>query len=218
MITFLTKIHGVENEEFKPSNASKFGYITHLTLNIANNAAAYRAQPQLTDILDNFLYRVMNCEAMMPELIEMKALKDSSGTITLLILYLLVSFGIFGVILMMTKERQQEFGILLSIGMKRRQLALVIWLETIFLGLLGATAGILLSYGLMYYLSINPIEVTGDMAETYAKFGIEPKLPASIDADIFYKQGFIVLLVTTLLAFYPCISIWRMRPVEGLRG
>jgi ABC-type antimicrobial peptide transport system permease subunit len=130
---------------------------------------------------------------------------------------LIVSFGIFGVILMMTKERQHEFGVLLSIGMKRHQLALITWLETLFLGVLGVLIGIGVSYGLMYYLSVNPIVVTGDMAATYAKFGIEPLLPASVDADLFYKQALIVGVITTLMALYPCLSIWRMQPVDAMR-
>lgn len=192
--------------------------VTTAILDIPNKTIASQAIPQLQNQLDTNTYEVLDWKARMPELLEMKELKQSSNVITLFILYLIVSFGIFGVILMMTKERQKEFGILLSIGMKRGQLALITWLETLFLGLLGAVVGLAVAYALMYYLSVNPIVVTGDMAATYAKFGIEPKLPASVDADLFYKQALIVLFITTLLALYPSISIWKMQPVEGMRA
>lgn len=192
--------------------------VTTAILDLPNKTIASQALPQLQNQLDTSSYEVLDWKVRMPELLEMKELKESSNVITLFILYLIVAFGIFGVILMMTKERQKEFGILLSIGMKRGQLALITWLETLFLGLLGTVVGLAVAYALMYYLSVNPIVVTGDMAATYAKFGIEPKLPASVDADLFYKQALIVLFITTLLALYPSISIWKMKPVEGMRA
>ncbi|WP_052599186.1 FtsX-like permease family protein [Aureispira sp. CCB-QB1] len=193
--------------------------VTTAVLDINDKNAAELALSSLMSTLDTAsAYDVLSWQKMMPELMEMKDLKESSNVITVFILYFIVSFGILGVILMMTKERQREFGVLISIGMKRSKLALITWIETIFLGLLGAFVGIAVAYGLMYYLSINPIVVTGDMAETYAKFGIEAKLPASTDVDIFYTQGIIVLCITTVLALYPCLQIWKMKPIDAMRA
>lgn len=192
--------------------------INSVVLDIDNKRATEKALAALSTQLDTVAYELMDWKAMMPELMEMKSLKESSNFISIMILYLIVSFGIFGTILMMTKERMYEFGVLLSIGMKRGQLALAVWVETLMLGLLGALVGVFLSYGLMYYLMVNPIEVTDpNMVETYAKFGIEPLLPASVDGDLFYVQAGVVLLITTFLALYPCWKIWRMKPVESMR-
>ncbi|BDS13828.1 ABC transporter permease [Aureispira anguillae] len=193
--------------------------ITSAVLTIDNRTIADKVLKELTHTIDTAVtYEIMGWKEMMPDLMEMKDLKESSNMITVFILYFIVSFGIFGTILMMTKERQYEFGILLSIGMKRSQLALTTWMETLLLGFLGAMLGIVISYGLMYYLSVNPIVVTGDMAETYAKFGIEAKLPASVDLDLFYMQGIIVMIITTVLALYPCLKIWRMKPIDAMRA
>jgi len=192
--------------------------ITSAVLNIDNKVDAARVMPKLRNSIDTAQYEVMGWEKLMPEIVEMRDLKSSGNVVTIFILYLIVSFGVFGTILMMTKEREYEFGILLSIGMKRGQLALAIWLETILLALLGVVIGIVLSYGLMYYLKINPIVVTGDMAETYAKFGIAATLPPSTDWDIFAVQGFVVLVISTLIALYPAYKIWKMKPVEAMRG
>jgi ABC-type lipoprotein release transport system permease subunit len=193
--------------------------LTTVVLDVPNKYAAQLAVNNLKGSLDTATtYDVLGWQEMMPELMEMRAMKESSNVITVFILYLIVSFGIFGVILMMTKERQREFGVLLSIGMKRRQLALVIWIETIFLGLIGAIIGIGISYALMYYFYLNPIPLTGDMAKAYADFGIEAKLCVSVDYDIFYTQGIVVMFITTILALYPCIQIWKMKPVEAMRA
>ena len=58
------------------------------------------------------------------------------------ILYVIVCFGIFGTVLMMTEERMYEFGVLLSIGMNRIKLYLIILLETIMLSSIGVIIGI----------------------------------------------------------------------------
>lgn len=193
--------------------------LTTVVLDVPNKYAAELAVSNLNASLDTAnAYDVLGWQEMMPELMEMRAMKESSNVITVFILYLIVSFGIFGVILMMTKERQREFGVLLSIGMKRRQLAIIIWIETIFLGFLGAVIGIAISYALMYHFYLNPIPLTGDMAKAYADFGIEAKLCVSIDWDIFYTQGIIVMFITTILALYPCFQIWKMKPVEAMRA
>jgi len=193
--------------------------LTTVVLNVPDKYAAELAISNLNTSLDTATtYDVLGWQEMMPELVEMKAMKESSNVITVFILYFIVSFGIFGVILMMTKERQREFGVLLSIGMKRRQLAIIIWIETIFLGFLGAVIGIAISYALMYHFYLNPIPLTGDMAKAYADFGIEAKLCVSIDWDIFYTQGIIVMFITTILALYPCFQIWKMKPVEAMRA
>ena len=43
--------------------------------------------------------------------------------------------AVFGTILMMTRERQYEFGVLIGIGMNRLRLGATVWLEIVFMGL-----------------------------------------------------------------------------------
>ena len=48
---------------------------------------------------------------------------SKSGMIMIIILYLVIAFGIFGTVLMMTAERRREFGVLVAIGMQKSKLA-----------------------------------------------------------------------------------------------
>ena len=135
-----------------------------------------------------------------------------------MVLYLIIGFGIFGTILMMLKEREYEFGILKAIGMRSVKLNLMLWLETIFLGLIGCFAGILFAFPIVYYFYKKPIQLSGEMAAAYEKFGVEPLLPASIDASIFINQALIVFFLITILAIYPMIKIYNLKPVQAMRG
>ncbi len=194
------------------------GLLSTLVLDIENKSTAERAVAELQKTLNADDYELKDWKQMMPEIIEMKALKESSNKIMLLVLYLIVSFGIFGVIVMMTKERQYEFAVLLSIGMQRRTLSMITWLETVLLGVFGALIGIVASYAMMYYILLNPIKVTGDMAVAYEKFGIEPILLTSVDLDIFANQAITVFVITSLIALYPLNKIWKMKPVDAMRS
>ena len=121
---------------------------------------------------------------------------------------------------MMTRERSYEFGVLVGIGMHRWQLSLVVWMEIVLLGLLGAIVGMLISFPLVYYFAMNPIDLSimGEEAvQTYEKFGMEPILPAVIEPSIFVLQAVLVFFITTVLALYPWFKIRGLQPISAMR-
>ena len=145
--------------------------------------------------LDSEKYEVKDWQQMIPELLEARELDEGSAILILGILYFIITFAIFGTILMMTKEREYEFGVLVSIGMRRWKLFSVIWWETVFVGLIGAMLGILVSIPINYYYHANPIDlsVMGEEAvATYEKFGIDPVLPFAFEFSIFFNQAIII--------------------------
>ena len=170
--------------------------------------------------LDSEKYEVKDWQQMIPELLEARELDEGSAILILAILYFIITFAIFGTILMMTKEREYEFGVLVSIGMRRWKLFSVIWWETVFVGLLGAIIGIIISIPINYYYHVNPIDlsVMGEEAvAVYEKFGIDPVLPFAFEMSIFLWQAFIIFIVTTILALYPFWKIRYLKPVDSMR-
>lgn len=198
------------------------GLLTSLAVKIGEKQEASVAIDRLREKLDTAqTYEVMGWEELMPELVEAREVDTAGNVIVLLILYVIIAFGIFGTILMMTKERSYEFGVLLAIGMKRHSMGFMVWLETVFLGLLGAVAGMIASLPLIYYFYVHPIDFgkfSKDMATAYEKFGFEPIFPAALDAGIFLQQALVVLAITSVMAIYPLIKIKTLRPVEAMRA
>jgi ABC-type lipoprotein release transport system permease subunit len=207
------------------SNAQKLygaeGKITTLALNIPEKSDVPAIMSSLQTKLDTSAYEVLSWEEMIPELLEARELDEAGGKVTLGILYMLITFGIFGTILMMTKEREYEFGVLTAIGMKRGLLSLTVWIETVLVGLLGSVMGILLSIPMVYYMHVNPIpmEALGEgAAEAFEKFGMSADLPSAFEFNIFFTQAMIIFVVTTVLAIYPLWKIGRLKPVEAMRA
>lgn len=191
--------------------------VTSLALDIKNPNRVEETVNALRTELDTSRYEVMSWQAMLPDLLEAKRLDSGGNIVVYFILYMIIGFGIFGTVLMMTKERSYEMGVLVAIGMKRWQLGSVIWIEVILMGLIGALLGILLSLPLVAYFHANPLEFAGDYSATMEQFGFEAVFPAAFRWTIFAQQALIVIIITFVLGLYPMWKIGRLKPVEAMR-
>ncbi len=163
-------------------------------------------------------YSVMSWDQMQPEILQMINADRAGGIIMKLILYVLIGFGIFGTVMMMIVERKREMGVMIAIGMRRYRLASVLFLETIYIGLVGVLAGFLGSIPLIAYWYNNPIRLTGNAAETMINMGIEPLMYFSWMPRVFYEQIFIVFIMTFIISIYPVYSAKMLKVNKALRG
>jgi ABC-type antimicrobial peptide transport system permease subunit len=120
--------------------------------------------------------------------------------------------------MMMTSERLKEFGILISVGMKRTRLILVTTLETVFISFLGVAAGILAGIPIIYYLHVHPLHMTGDAAKAFENIGVEPIMNFAMDPGIFLTQSVVVLVIALATALYPVLFVGRLKPAKALHG
>lgn len=172
---------------------------------------------KLQSQIDTTRFELMTWREMMPELVQAIEADSAGGLVILFILYLVISFGVFGTILMLTAERMPEFGILISIGMSRHRVAMVTFLETLFLALLGIAAGALAALPISWYFHLNPIRLTGDLTQAMEDYGFEPIIPFSVDPSIWYVHGTGVLIISVLLSLYAIFKIYQLKPVEATR-
>ena len=197
------------------------GLVTSLGLKLSSRDDLPKVSKSLINTLDTSRYVIMDWKSMLPELVEAQKTDAAGNYIFLLVLYALITFGIFGTIIMMTKERQYEFGVLISIGMKRRFLAFVVWMEILILGLIGSAAGILGSIPLVYYFHIYPIDFSDyndQMGGAFEKWGFDPIFPTAFETDIFLYQALIVVILTSVLSTYAIYKIMKLKPMEAMRS
>jgi len=193
------------------------GLLTSIALKIEDQDDIDSGLAAIGEVLDTSAYEIMKWDALLPDLVQAKSLDSAGNYIVYFILYSIIAFGIFGTILMMTKEREYEFGVLIGIGMQRFKLSAIVWLEIILLGMLGALMGILVSTPIVWYFNQNPLRFSGNYADLLEKFGFEPIFPTAFDPMIFVTQALIIFIMTVLLALYPWLKIRRLQPVEAMR-
>ena len=168
--------------------------------------------------LDAERYEVMGWEIMNKELLQMIETDNAGGVIMIAILYMVIAFGIFGTVLMMTNERIREFSVMVSVGMQKTKLAKIVILELFFLTAMAVFAGIVISLPVMFYFYYNPIEFSGDVVEVMLDFNFEPVMPMSLDGNIFIFQGIAISVLSTIAMSYPTIKILKLDVVKGLRS
>jgi len=192
--------------------------------NIVTSIALAIDDPQNLDTIQQSVasklddeYEVMTWKQMMPEVQNhMKA--DAAGFYVWTgILYLIIAFGIFGTVLMMTAERKYEFGMLIAIGMKKVKLGKMLIAETILISISGTLTGMLISVPVVLYLQKNPIQFTGNRAKAYENFGFEAIFPAIFNGNIFLSQAFIVLTIALIIGIYPLWRVSRLDPVKAMK-
>lgn len=163
-------------------------------------------------------YEVMGWEELMPEVNNMIETDRVEGYVFMFILYMVVSFGILGTLLMMLSERSREFGVLVSIGMKRIKLAVMVWMETMLIVLAGTVLGIIGVLPISYYFNLYPIKMGEDVEKMMAEYGIEAALRFSIESSVFFQQALIICLIATIISIYPFVKLLQLNAIKSMKS
>ena len=154
---------------------------------------------------------------LMPELEQFIVLDDAGMYLTLAILVVVVGFGILNTILMAILERTREFGMMMALGLRRRSVFRLVYLESLLLAGIGLVIGLALALPTVLYLAANPIPLSGDIAGATEFLGMEPVVTLRLKPLNPIGSTLLILLVGALAAVYPARKASRGQPVESLR-
>lgn len=162
--------------------------------------------------------RMVDWKEMNDVMIQQMEADNVSGMFMIGILYLVIAFGIFGTVLMMTAERKREFGVLVAIGMQKKKLASVITFEMMFIGLMGVVIGSIICIPIILYGVHHPIIFKGELAHMMEQYDFEPKLVFEPVNSYFLWQAFVVGIMVLVSLFYPVRKILGLKVVNALRA
>ena len=192
-------------------------HVTSLVLMVKDHYKLPKAMRHLkAQIKSPFM--VMSWDELQPELVQMIEADRAGGLFMKALLYIIIGFGIFGTVMMMVSERTRELGVLLAIGMQRSKMAVILFLETCLIGLIGTIAGVAGSIPVIIYYFYNPIPLTGDAGQTMVDMGIEPLFYFSLRPSVFYNQAIIVFIITLIVAAFPVYRAYSLRVYQALRA
>jgi putative ABC transport system permease protein len=159
---------------------------------------------------------VMDYAELMPDIMSSIAFDKASGAIFLILLLIIAGFGILETILMSVMERFHEFGVMRAIGLHRRSLVKLIFIEAVFIAIVGSLAGNALGYGANLWFLHNPI-VIESMSDMYQEYGFVPQIIAMIDLKDQLMWTGIIFGITLFVALWPARVAARFSPVEAIR-
>jgi len=190
--------------------------ITSLSITLKNPDKINTTQADLKSKIDAGKFEIMRWDEMMVEIVQQLKIKTAGGKIIIAILYMIVGFGVFGTVIMMTNERTREFGVIVSVGMQKSKLAIILVLEMIMIGLTGLVSGVASAIPIMLYFKINPIHIWGSMAQAFISYGIEPLMPLALKPDFIVTNVVTVLIIVSVTCIYPVRRIFKLKVAEAL--
>jgi ABC-type lipoprotein release transport system permease subunit len=187
---------------------------TEVTISLAQVGQESALIASLQPVLSN--YEVDSFDTLRPEIRELLAQKSAFIGVIGFIVLLMAGIGILNLMLMAVYERTREMGVLAALGVKGRGLMGLFLLEGMFIGLIGAVIGCLLSWLLV--LAVGQVGIDYSMAqgtgELTALIGnrLYPSIP--VTSVVFY--GVAVVIIAALASLIPAWQASRKQPAESL--
>lgn len=160
--------------------------------------------------------RVQDYEELAPEVSLFKSQIKSSSYIYVVIFMLALIFGIINTMLMAVLERIREIGMLMAIGLTRKQTFLMIVYETFFLALASAPIGMFLAWFTILKMGNTGLDLS-NWAQGMSQFGISTKIYPELDSAMYWQIGLAIAITALLASIYPAIKAVRLRPVDAIR-
>jgi ABC-type lipoprotein release transport system permease subunit len=198
--------------------SSAEGNITSLSVNLDNPDDVDRTVKEIKNQVDLSQYEVMSWKEMLVEFVQYINSKNASQSIIRGILYMVIGFGIFGTILMMTAERIREFGVMISVGMQKARLMFVVIFESVLIGMVGVISGAVASLPIILYFSHHPVPMGGGMGTAMASYGFEPLFCFAPPQAYFITNALLVLVIVLIASIYPVRKIRKLNVINALHN
>lgn len=128
-----------------------------------------------------------------------------------------LSFGIINTMLMAILERKKEIGMLMSIGMTKIYIFLMICFETVFLSLVAIPFGLLITCITIDYFSVSGLDlsVVGSGLEN---FGVGTILYLKLPTEYYINLSLLVILISSISSIFPAIRALKINPAEATKS
>lgn len=165
--------------------------------------------------LDLRTLEVLPWTEMLPELKSAVDSKRKNSRFIDVIVFLIVSLGVLNTMTMSTFERTREFGVLASLGTRRRRILAMVVLEALMQGVVGFCAGLGLAWAILHGFG------TANLAAFGGSDMMGVRLPDAVHLAL-HGPALVTAAVTTVLTMLaggliPAVRASRLKPVEATR-
>jgi ABC-type lipoprotein release transport system permease subunit len=194
------------------------GRITQVAILLEQEGDAPMVAQGLKTQLTGVPVEILTWREAMPTLAQLMLLDEAFNYVMNGVVLAMVGLGILNTILMRVLARRYEFGLFSALGLRPAQLAVMVVGESLALTAISLTLGLLLGLSVEYYFATRGLDL---------RWFFESSLPDALVFDpIIYSRlsvariassvG-IVLLMATLISFYPALKAARTKLPDALR-
>ncbi len=177
--------------------------------------AVLQAAPALAGIAKAEGAVYLRWDELQPEVRQLITLDLSTAMLMYGVMVIVVVFILLNTLYMSVLERTREFGGLLAIGMRPVQIGTMVWLELIFLSLLGAGIGVALGAGITLWVEQVGIQFPG-MDDVFRQWGISGRVYPDLSLFTAIAGPGVIVASIIILGLIPYRHIMGLEPVEAM--
>lgn len=132
------------------------------------------------------------------------------------IIIIALCFGIVNTMLMAVLERTQELGMLRAIGVNKRRSFAMIMFETLFITMIGAPLGLLLSWMSIYWMGSVGIDLSA-FSQGLEMYGYSSMVYPELDGSYYINITLLMFFAALFAAVFPALKALKLNPVEAIR-
>lgn len=190
--------------------------ISAFVLKIAPHHAIDDAVLSLRPKVASLGLSILSWEELLPMLSQLIRYNEARNFILVLIVLAVVTLGILNTLMMSVVERTYEFGLLMAIGTKPRQVIQLVMLESFFITAFGCLLALLLGMGLTLYFADVGIDLAR-FSRTFFNMMIGSHVYPKIVWAHLVPSILIVFAGNLTVSLYPAWRASRLDPIEAMR-
>lgn len=159
---------------------------------------------------------IRSWDQIQPLLKSMISMMDYFSYIFLFIILAALAFAIINTMLMAVMERTREIGMLMALGMNKHKIFSMIMLETIFLSLVGAVLGLLISIFIINHYAYYGFDLSS-VAKGLNSFGYSSRIFFRVNANFYVISMILVVLIAMLSSISPALKALKLQPAKAIR-
>ena len=194
------------------------GQVTQVTIVLEQEGDSPLVARALRKQLTGAAVEVLTWRESIPMLAQMFGLDDAFNYIMNGVILAMVGLGILNTILMRVLERRYEFGVCEALGLRPRQLAVMVIGESLALTAISLALGLALGLGVHHYFATSGLDL---------RWVFKTGLPPALVLDpilysrltrnrIVWSVG-IVFMMATIISFYPALKAARTELPDALK-
>ena len=177
------------------------------------------AVQQSTSAVSEPNVEVLSWKEALPDIINMIEVDKIANLLINFVLFSIVALGIVNTMLMSVLERLNQFGVLMSIGMKLKLLIRMILYEGIILGMMGSLLGIILGIIISYPIVEYGLDLSNRVGD-----GIQ--IGGTVNSAVLYGKysptliifyALFALVFSIFSTIYPAYKLSKLNPIDAMR-
>jgi len=194
------------------------GRITQVAILLEREGDAPMVAQGLQTQLTGVPVEILTWREAMPTLAQLILLDEAFNYVMNGVVLAMVGLGILNTILMRVLARRYEFGLFSALGLRPAQLAVMVVGESLALTAISLTLGLVLGLTVQHYFATRGLDLRWFFESSLPDALVfDPIIYSRLSAARIASSVGIVLLMATLISFYPALKAARTKLPDALR-